>query len=86
MTLPDIPEDEEWCPSDYFAAVHEAIATKCRWSIDPNGVELGFYSFSKQLMIRDLDPAAWADEAILEHPLLRGLLLEGFSEEVSPAR
>jgi hypothetical protein len=81
ITLPDIPEDEEWRPFDYFATVREAIAAKPRWSIDPNGVELGFYSFSKLLMIRDLDPAAWADKSILEHPLLRGLLAEGFDEE-----
>ena len=81
ITLPDLPEDEEWRPSDYFAAVRDAIAVKTRWSIDPNGVELGFYSFSKLLMIRDLDPAAWAEKAVLEHPLLRGLLVEGFNEE-----
>ena len=81
ITLPDLPEDEEWRPSDYFATVRDAIAVKTRWSIDPNGVELGFYSFSKLLMIRDLDPAAWAEKAVLEHPLLRGLLAEGFNEE-----
>jgi very-short-patch-repair endonuclease len=84
VTLPDIPEDEEWCPSDYFAAVQEAVQAKLRWSTDPDAVELGFYSFSKQLMIRDLDPAAWANDAILEHPLLRALLLEGFSEQAAP--
>ena len=84
VTLPDIPEDEEWQPAEYFAAVHEVIATKSRWSIDPDGVELGFYSFSKLLMIRDLEPEAWAEKSILEHPLLRGLLLsEGFREEPS---
>ena len=83
VTLPDIPEDEEWQPAEYFAAVHEVIATKSRWSIDPDGVELGFYSFSKLLMIRDLEPEAWAEKSILEHPLLRGLLSEGFREEPS---
>jgi very-short-patch-repair endonuclease len=80
ITLPDLPEDEEWRPSDYFAAVRDATAPKTRWSIDPNGVELGFYSFSKLLMIRDLDPAAWAERAILDHLLLRGLS-EGFNDE-----
>ena len=83
ITLPDIPEDEEWRPAEYFAAAHEVIATKSRWSIDPDGVELGFYSFSKLLMIRDLEPEAWAEKSILEHPLLRGLLSEGFNEEPS---
>lgn len=81
ISVPDIPEDEEWLPSDYFAALREAIAVKSRWSIDTDGVELGFYSFSKLLMIRDLDPESWAEKAILEHPLLRGLLSDGFNEE-----
>jgi very-short-patch-repair endonuclease len=81
ITLPDLPEDDEWRPSEYFAAVREAIATKRRWSIDATGVELGFYSFSKLMMIRDLEPESWVENSILEHPLLRGLLSEGFNEE-----
>ncbi len=81
ITLPGLPETDEWRPTEYFAAVQESIAVKPRWSIDPNGVELGFYSFSKLLMIRDLEPAAWGDKPIVDHPLLRALLSEGFREE-----
>ena len=83
IALPELPENEEWRPSEYFAAVRLAITGKSRWSIDANGVELGFYSFSKLLMIRDLDPDAWADKSILQHPLLRGLSSEGFIEEAA---
>ncbi len=84
IALPDLPENEEWLPSEYFAAVNETIATRSRWSIDTSGVELGFYSFSKLLMIRDLEPAAWGEKSIVDHPLLLGLLTEGFNEEPSP--
>ena len=84
IALPDVPESEDWYPTDYFATVRETIAGKSRWSIDPNGVEIGFYSFSKLLMIRDLEPEAWLEKSILDHPLLRGLLTEGFNEEPSP--
>ena len=84
IALPELPENEEWLPSKYFAAVKDTITTKSRWSIDPSGVELGFYSFSKLLMIRDLEPAAWGEKSIVDHPLLRGLLAEGFNEEPSP--
>jgi hypothetical protein len=42
IALPDVPENEDWRPSDYFAMVSETIAVKSRWSIDPDGVELGF--------------------------------------------
>ena len=84
IALPELPENDEWLPSEYFAAVRETIATKSRWSVDPTGVELGFYSFSKLLMIRDLQPVAWGEKSIIDHPLLRGLLTEGFNEEPSP--
>jgi hypothetical protein len=84
MALPEMPEDDEWLPSQYFEAVKDTVATKSRWSIDANGVEFGFYSFSKLLMIRDLQPAAWGDKSIIDHPLLRGLLTEGFNEEPPP--
>jgi hypothetical protein len=81
IALPNLPETEDWQPGEYFAAVREAIAVKPRWSVDANGLELGFYSFSKLLMIRDLEPTAWGDKPIIEHPLLRALLSEGFREE-----
>ena len=48
------------------------------------GIELGFYSFSKLLMIRDLEPAAWGETAIVGHPLLRGLLTDWFADEPLP--
>jgi hypothetical protein len=64
--------------------VNETISAKSRWSVDPNGVELGFYSFSKLLMIRDLEPEAWGETAFVDHPLLRGLLTEGFADDPFP--
>ncbi len=81
ISFPDLPESEDWLPTKYFASVREAIVIKPRWSIDPHGAELGFYSFSKLLMIRDLEPAVWENKGILEHELLRALLAEGFKEE-----
>ena len=81
IILPDLPDGDEWRPSHYFAMVRDAIQGKPRWSIVPDAIELGFYSFSKLLMIRDLDPEVWGNKSILQHPLLRGLLAEGFKEE-----
>ena len=83
IALPGLPETDEWHPTEYFSALRDAIAVKPRWSIDENGVELGFYSFSKLLMIRDLEPAAWGDKPITDNPLLRALLSEGFREEAA---
>jgi very-short-patch-repair endonuclease len=81
ISLPDVPETEDWLPSAYFDAVAKAVASKRRWSIDAEGIELGFYSFSKLLMVRDLEPANWPNQALASHPIVRGLLCEGFASE-----
>ncbi len=77
IALPDVPETDNWLPSAYFNAVAASIASKRRWTIDTEGVELGFYSSSKFLIMRDLEPANWPGNALVEHPLVRGLLLAG---------
>jgi hypothetical protein len=81
LILPDIPDDDDWLPSDYFNAVAQAVETRNRWTIDRSGMELGFFSFAKLLMFRDLSPDAWPDTTILEHPLMRALMQDGFATE-----
>lgn len=81
ISLPDIPDSDNWLPGAYFSAVATAIASKRRWSVDADGVELGFYSSSKLLIVRDLDPANWPGNALVEHPLVRGLLRDGLASE-----
>lgn len=81
LSLPSVPESEDWTPSGYFEAIAAAVRSKRRWSIDVDDLELGFASFSKHLMMRDLEPGNWPDRALLAHPLLRGLLCEGFAGE-----
>jgi very-short-patch-repair endonuclease len=86
VLLPEFPSDksgdsEGWTPSAYFDLVQAAISSKPGWGIDREGIELGFFSFGKHLMYRDLDPAVWPNESIVTHPILRGLLTEGFGDE-----
>jgi very-short-patch-repair endonuclease len=81
IALPDIPDSGGWLPSGYFQAVADAVAANRRWSIDANAIELGFYSYSKLLMVRDLEPANWPNGKLAAHPLLRGLLCDGFAAE-----
>lgn len=81
LALPDIAKTDDWRPSSYFDAVAKAVAAKRRWSIDANAIELGFYSFAKLVMMRDLEPGNWPDNALASHPLLRGLLGEGLPAE-----
>ena len=81
LKLPEIEAEEDWQPSDYLEDVEAIIADQPRWKIDRDGVQLGFFSFSKLLMFLDLDPAAWPDGSLEQHDLTRGLLFEGFEPE-----
>ena len=81
LELPEIEVEDDWIPADYFNEIEEAITERSNWNIDRDGMQLGFYSFSKLLMFLDLDPEAWPDGALEEHGLVRGLLHEGFAKE-----
>jgi len=81
IDLPDLAIGEDWKPSDYFAEVESVTASRERWKIDPDGIQLGFFSFSKLLMYRDLATEAWPDDTLANHFLTRGLLYEGFDPE-----
>jgi very-short-patch-repair endonuclease len=75
VTLPEIPEEEEWSPQSYFKDVQAAIAMSPRWEVLSNEVLLGFFSFSKFLLWKDLDPTTWPNgQGPLEHPIIQKLL------------
>lgn len=82
ITLPEIDEVEGWTPTAYFTAVRDKIERQPGWSIDPDGMQLGFFSFAKLLMHRDLDPASWPESSFAENALLNGLLQDGFDDGV----
>jgi very-short-patch-repair endonuclease/DNA polymerase III delta prime subunit len=82
LELPEIPELDELSAVDYFAAVSQAIAGQPRWKVHADEQTLWFFSFARYLMYRDLDPDQWPDDRRLdEHPLVSGLLGEGFPVE-----
>lgn len=82
VELPDVPDIEELCPSDYYAAVATAVRGQSRWEVLPNDVVLWFFSFSKFLMYRDLKPDNWPEDRRLEnHPLVGTILREGFRDD-----
>jgi very-short-patch-repair endonuclease len=74
IDLPDLPEGEDWNPSTYFEKVSREIRRQSRWSVQNDAVGLGFFTFSKFLMWRDLHPASWPNNSLLEHPLVSTLL------------
>ena len=81
IELPEIEVGEDWTPSQYFSDVADRIAAHPNWKIDPDAIQLGFFSFNKLLMYRDLAIEAWPDDALANHDLTKGLLYEGFDSE-----
>ncbi len=81
IVLPEITDEDGWTPRNYFDRVEEAVKSCQRRSIDRDGMQLGFFSFSKFLMLRDLDPRNWPNNRLASHALVSGLLEKGFAGE-----
>lgn len=76
IELPDIPEDDEWSVDDYCEQVRQAISKEHRWEVLTNEAVIGFFSFNKFLLWRDLDPENWPQgKSLLEHPIVQRLLM-----------
>ncbi len=85
ITLPDISSDDddtEFDPATYLQSVRQAIANLSRWDVLDDDISLGFFSFAKLLMYRDLDARNWPadDESLLANPLICSLLSDGFTD------
>lgn len=65
----------------YFSDVETAVEQQRRWVVETDEIVLGFFSFGKFLMFKDLDPQSWpADQAPADHPLIGRLIGQGFSD------
>ena len=63
ITLPEVPEPEETVDVEgYFESVRLAVAERERWRVDNAAVVLGFFSFSKYRMYKDLEGDEWPDD------------------------
>lgn len=73
ITLPDLetPEDKDGIDA-YFQSVSEAVSIQKNWQVVPN-IYLDFFSFTKFVMHKDLDPEVWSVD---NHPLLSLILGE----------
>ena len=78
LPLPDADDAEQLDLPAYLAAVQAAVAGMPRWHVAADSITLGFFSFAKLLLYRDLDPANWpAAATLLGHPALEALLGAG---------
>ena len=84
IDLPEFPDAEDFNLNGYFKAVASTIAGAEGWEVLPNSMTLGFFSFAKFLMYRDLDPENWPDgKGPLQNPFVAGLLSDGFAQSES---
>ena len=81
LSLPEVELDEEQPPSAYFDRVREAVSGKPRWNIDGDGMQLGFFSFAKQLMQHDLEQEQWPEGSLGGDATIRNLMAESFAPE-----
>lgn len=84
IDLPELPDTDDLDVANYLSKVAKAIAGQRRWRVEPNEIALGFFSFAKFLMYRDLEPEHWCSQ---ENPdgnaSLAALLRDGFRNESS---
>ena len=86
ILLPEIDDSEDWTPEAYFDQVADIIRGKDRWGIDRDGIQLGFFSFAKALMYRDLIEENWPTDGLTSNPLVQGLLDTDQEFDNSPLR
>jgi hypothetical protein len=84
IELPDFPDDEQWTPSAYLRKTAKRVSRQRRWEVESDSMGLGFFTFSKFMMWRDLDPGAWPEGLILDHELLNILLGDNTQFESQP--
>ena len=81
IELPKIEDSEELHLDSYFAATAETINKNERWHVEANEMTLGFFSFGKFLMYKDLDPKCWPEnESCGGFSILECLLTDGLRE------
>jgi very-short-patch-repair endonuclease len=84
LKLPSFEDSEDFDPTTYFSAVADAVSMKPDWAVNADDIVLGFFSFAKFLMYRDLDPENWPqDTRITEQQTIRSLLSDGFENQDS---
>ena len=82
LLIEDFPDEDDVDLTAYAARVAESVGAHKRWEVLPDAMVLGFFSFAKFLMYRDLDPETWPEtQGVDDHALIRALLHDGFAPD-----
>jgi very-short-patch-repair endonuclease len=86
--FPSLGEADDLDTTAYFQAIAQVVQGRKGWLVETDAIALGFFSFSKFLMYRDLDSATWPNaQGILDHQILQSLLGDvGFQHSASNYR
>ena len=81
--LPDF-NDNETTPEDYFRKLQQAIQDKDGWKLKRQ-MTLTLPSFTKMLLVRDIDPSKWPSRGtdqseLTDHPIVR-MVFEGVGHQ-----
>ncbi|MDK1379162.1 DUF3320 domain-containing protein [Ralstonia pseudosolanacearum] len=80
LRMPAFEANDTFEPLGYMELVRKSVEAKDTWEVFPDHMSVGFFSFAKFLMYRDLDQAVWPKGATIgDHPLVRSLLADGFA-------
>jgi len=79
IRMPEFEASDDFQFEDYASKVEAAVSIKPNWSVQRDDIVLGFFSFAKFLMYRDLDPALWPDSRkFTDRELITSLVSNGF--------
>jgi len=79
IILPIFEVDDEFTLEGYFEQVTHAIKTEPRWTLEPNKIAMGFFSFGKFQMYQDLSDDAWPEgKKPHQHEVITKLFGDGF--------
>lgn len=80
ITMPTFEASDQFDFDEYAAQVAAAVSIKPDWSVQPDDIVLGFFSFAKFLMYRDLDVSLWPTGGkFTDRPLITSLVSNGFT-------
>jgi very-short-patch-repair endonuclease len=81
LSIEDFKDEDEVDLEAYCAKVGETVSQQKRWEVLPDAMVLGFFSFSKFLMYRDLDPDNWPEQSGIDtKQMIEALLRDGFGD------
>lgn len=82
VKLPEFDELDTVDVNEYFTQVEKCIAGQSRWKVSRDEMVLGFFSFGKFLMYKDLDHETWPEgKGPQDHSIVQALLSTGFQND-----